>query len=380
MAFIHSTLTTRDKLTILSQDSQYDLACACGTHDEDRRHRSKDDTWVYPVALPNREKRTFLFKTLISNICINDCKYCPLRANQDPQRCTLEPEELVKTFWEYLRSGKVMGLFISSGVVGTPDKTMERLNAIAAILRKQHFSGYIHLKIIPGASDAAIEEAVSFASTVSLNIETAGEAHFKRLCGSKNYLNDIIRPMKLISTLTHPDSPYRKVRQTTQFVVGASDETDQEIMKYSWGLYKRLRLERVYFSVYQRGLGEMNLPGEWKTHNNSDLLTREHRLYQADWLIRKYGFDVNEFSFEQNGNFSLEMDPKEVWAKHHPEFFPVNINTAQRQELLRVPGLGPITVNRILSFRKHRGKIRALSEIGPPGKLLRKAEQYIRFA
>lgn len=379
MVGIQKALSTKDKLAILSQDSQYDLACACGMNDEDRRHRSKDDTWIYPVSLPNRKSKTFLFKTLISNVCTNDCKYCPLRTNQDPLRCTLEPEELVKTFFDYLRAGRVMGLFISSGVIGTPDKTMDRIIAIASMLREKQFRGYLHVKIIPGASDAAIEEAVSLANNVSINIETAGEKHFETLSTSKHYLEDVIQPIKLISRLTQPESPYHKVRQTTQFVVGASDETDREIVNYSWGLYKRLGLERIYFSAYQRGLGESNLPGEQETQSNDDMLTREHRLYQVDWLIRKYGFQLDEFSFEQNGNLSLTTDPKEVWAKNHPEFFPLNVNIAEKYGLLRIPGFGPITVNRVLAFRKNGRKIHSLRDIGKPGKRLKKAAQYIRF-
>jgi predicted DNA-binding helix-hairpin-helix protein len=203
MPWIQKRLDTTEKLSILSQDSQYDLACACGGKtDEDHRHRSKDDKWIYPVALPNRKTKTFLFKTLLSNVCVNDCKYCPLRAKQDPKRCSLEPEELVNTFLEYYRANKVMGLFLSSGVIGNPDATMTRINKTASILRRKQFKGYIHLKIIPGASDAAIEEAVSLASNVSINIETPGEKSFKNLCKNKNYLEDIIRPMKLISRMT----------------------------------------------------------------------------------------------------------------------------------------------------------------------------------
>jgi predicted DNA-binding helix-hairpin-helix protein len=187
MAYIKKSLDTTDKLTILSQDSQYDLACACSVTDEDRRYRSKEGKWVYPVALPNRQGNTFLFKTLLSNICSNDCKYCPLRANQDPRRCTLEPEELAKTFMDYYRAGKVQGFFLSSGVIGDPDTTMERINRTAAILRyREHFRGYMHLKIIPGASDAAIEDALSMAHNVSLNIEAPGEENFKKLSSRKN--------------------------------------------------------------------------------------------------------------------------------------------------------------------------------------------------
>jgi predicted DNA-binding helix-hairpin-helix protein len=379
MAWIQKSLDTIEKLTILSQDSQYDLACACGMTDEDRRQRSKDDKWIYPVALPNRGSKTFLFKTLISNVCVNDCKYCPLRAGRDPRRCTLEPEELVKTFLEYYRAGKVMGLFLSSGVIGNPDTAMERINKTAGLLRQKQFKGYIHLKIIPGASDVAIEEAVSLASNVSINIETPGEKSFQKLCTNKNYLADIIHPMKLISQLTAKGSRYSGVKQTTQFVVGASDETDLDIVKYSWGLYKRLGLSRVYFSAYQRGLGDPNLPGERVPRSNAEILTREHRLYQVDWLIRKYGFQEDEIPFEQDGNLSLTADPKEVWARNHPEFFPLNINKAGKYELLRVPGFGPVTINTILEFRKNGKRIRSIEDLGQPGKRLKKADRYIKF-
>lgn len=381
MAWIQKSLGTTEKLSILSQDSQYDLACACGGMTaEDHRHRSKEGKWIYPVALPNRKTKTFLFKTLLSNVCVNDCKYCPLRAGRDPKRCALESEELVKTFLEYYRANKVMGLFLSSGVIGNPDATMERINKTAKILRRKQFKGYIHLKIIPGASDAAIEEAVSLASNVSVNIETPGETSFQKLCRNKNYLEDIIHPIKLISRLTEKGSRYPSVKQTTQFVVGASDETDREIVKYSWGLYKRLGLSRVYFSAYQRGLGESDLPGECSSQSNADILIREHRLYQVDWLIRKYGFQEEDIPFEQNGNLSLSTDPKELWASSHPEFFPLNINKANKYELLRVPGFGPMTVNRILDFRRNSRKFRSLEDLGKPGKRLKKAESYIRFS
>ncbi|MBD3308911.1 radical SAM protein [candidate division KSB3 bacterium] len=380
MVWIRKSLDTQTKLTILSQDSQYDLACACGMNDEDRRHRARDDTWIYPVALPYRKSKTFLFKTLLSNVCVNDCRYCPIRADQDPQRCTLEPEELVNTFFDYQRAGKVMGLFLSSGVIGTPDQTMERINTIATMLRRRHFRGYLHLKVIPGASDAAIEEAVSLATTVSINIETAGEQHFNRLCTRKNYQEDVIRPLKLISRLTDQDGPYRRVQQTTQFVVGAADETDREILSYAWGMYTRLHLHRIYFSAYQRGLGHTDLPGEQRSCPNRDLLTREHRLYQVDWLMRKYGFQAEEIPLNPDGNLSLTRDPKEQWAEEHPDFFPLNINRAEKYALLRVPGLGPATVRTILALRKNGGKIRTLRDLGTPGVRLKKAAQYLIFS
>ena len=190
---------------------------------------------------------------------------------------------------------------------------------------------------------------------------------------------DVIRPMKLISRLTERGGPHPRVKQTTQFVVGASCETDREIVKYSWGLYRRLGLSRIYFSAYQRGLGDPGLPGEQSSQTNAEILTREHRLYQVDWLIRKYGFKEEEIAFEGSGNLSLEVDPKEAWARRNPGFFPVNVNRADREELLRVPGFGPVTVERILSVRKNGGRVRKLEAIGKPGKRLTKAAGYLEF-
>lgn len=378
MTFIKTSTDTSDKLAILSQDSQYDLACACGTRDDEHRTRSKDDKWIYPVNLPNGG-RTFLFKTLLSNECTNNCKYCPLRAGLSPRHCTLAPEELTKAFLSYYRAGRVSGLFLSSAVKNGADNTMERINRVALYLRKEQFRGYIHLKVIPGASDAAIRQAVSLASAVSLNIETAGEENFKHLSTTKNYMQDIIRPIQLISRLTQKGSPYARVKQTTQFVVGASKETDKEIIAYSGRLYDGLGLSRVYFSAYQRGAGSSDLPGESSHASNTDLLAREHRLYQADWLMRKYGFKPDEIPIGTDGNLSLKADPKEVWAGLHPEFFPVNINKESAYRLLRVPGLGQVMVNRILAFRRAGVRIRSLEDLGKQTKLLKKAEQYLSF-
>jgi len=379
MPFIHKVPNTRDKLTILSRDSQYDLACACGITDTDRRQRSEDDKWVYPVALENGHK-TFLFKTLVSNVCINSCRYCPLRATEDLQRCTLGIEETVDTFLAYYRARHVQGIFLTSGVIKTPDDTMDRIISIAASLRKKHgFKGYMHLKIIPGASDAAIESALALASAVSVNIESSNEESFNQLCPNKDYVKHVVRSIDLISRLTRKGAPYSGVKQTTQFVVGASDEIDQQIVSCSWRLYKKKGLNRVYFSAYQRGLGESDLPGEISPSTNSDILMREHRLYQVDFLFRKYGFKDHEIPFEKDGNLSLSIDPKELWAKQHREFFPVDINRADKYELLRIPGFGPITVNNVLKIRKNHHRIRSMDALGKSCKRFEKAKPYIKF-
>lgn len=379
MISIHKKPDTLEKLNLLSQDSQYDLACACSTKDPlEHRHRSEDNKWIYPIALPDG-RRTFLFKTMISNSCVNDCRYCPLRADNDSRRCTLSSEEIVRAFLNYYRRGAVSGIFLTSGVKGNPDSTMERINQIASVLRrKENFRGYMHLKIIPGASNAAIEETVSMASAVSVNIEAPGEKNFTLLSKNKNYLSDVIKPIKLISSLTQKGEKFYGVKQTTQFVVGAAGEKDSEIVKYSWGLYKRLNLQRVYFSAYQRGAGHSDLPGEFSPLSNMDMLTREHRLYQTDWLIRKYGFAEEEIPFDADGNLILDTDPKEVWAQNNPEFFPLNINRADKMELLRVPGLGHVTVDNIIKLRRE-GRISSMDSLGKMGKRLSKAGEYIEF-
>jgi predicted DNA-binding helix-hairpin-helix protein len=367
-----------EKLAILSQDSRYDLACACGTKDDEHRRRSINNKWVYPVTLPDGGI-TFLFKTLLSNECVNNCRYCPLRSNSDVRRCSLAPEELVRIFLAYCNAGRVSGLFLSSAVMGDPDTTMEQINRAALLLRKKQFRGYIHLKIIPGASEEAIHQSISLASAVSLNIETAGENNFKHLSTTKDYIRDIIRPMELISRLTAKGSRYERVKQTTQFVVGASSETDREIVSSSWRLYKELELSRIYFSAYQRGAGSSDLPGESSKYSNGELLMREHRLYQVDWLIRKYGFNASEIPFESSGNLSLTMDPKEMWARSHPEFFPVNINKDDKFRLLRVPGLGETYVSRIIALRKNKTRIKSLGDLGKQNKIIKKAQEYVTF-
>jgi predicted DNA-binding helix-hairpin-helix protein len=389
MTAVISVPDTQQKLEILSEDAQYDLACACGNSDDERRRRGPQGKWIYPVTLPNGGT-SVLFKTLVSNVCSNDCKYCPLRANQDVRRCTLSEEETVNTFLDYHRRGEVFGLFLSSGVLGTPDATMERLNRIAKILRyRRNFRGYIHLKVIPGASANAIEEAVKLSSAVSLNIETPGAKYLAQLSDKKRFLEDIVEPIKLISRLTGRGNKYERVKQTTQFIVGAADETDSEIVKYMWGLYDRLNLRRIYFSAYQKAIGNDNSNNLFsrnaeidKIHESPTQLNqpfvREHRLYQVDFLLRKYGFSESDIIFDQTGNLPLDTDPKESWAKRNPQYFPVNINKASKDELLRVPGLGQISVGRILELRKST-KIKTISDIGKSTSLLKKANEYIAF-
>jgi predicted DNA-binding helix-hairpin-helix protein len=369
-------MDTIGKLKILSESSQYDISCACATGKDEHRRRGTEGKWLYPTTLP-QGGYSILLKTLMSNHCSNDCKYCPLRGNSNMRRCALTPEETVDVFMKYRESHHIFGLFLSSGVLDSPDRSMDRMIAAAEILRKKRrFKGYIHLKIIPGASTAAIDTALSLSSAVSLNIETPGERHFKILSDRKDYNRDIIEPLKYIARMTEKGSKYHRVKCTTQFIVGASDERDSDILKYSFGLYKRLNFDRIYFSAYQKGLGDPGIPGERDFFKPpEELFMREHRLYQADFLIRKYKFSENEIITGADGNLDLDKDPKEVWADRHPEFFPVDVNRAVKDDILRIPGIGPTWAERIVSSRMHR-KISALSDIGLKGKALEKASKF----
>ena len=368
-----------DKLKLLSDASRFDLSCACGADNGDHRTRGNDGAWLYPVSLPNGGHSVIL-KTLISNVCVNDCLYCPYRSTTDTPRTTIEPEAMARLFMDYWQQRKAFGLFLSSGVVGCPDHSMALLNNTATILRRKfHFRGYIHLKVIPGASDAAIEETLSLASAVSINIETPGERHFHRLSQKKNFEKDIIHPLKLISSMTGKGMRHEKIKTTTQFIVGASDETDREIITYTAGLYDRLRMHRVYFSAYQTKSGALpkKIPDKVTPYRagNDGTFIREHRIYQADFLIRKYKFAVHDFIFDPDGFFSLDADPKQTWADHHPEAFPVVINSSDRLKLLRVPGLGPVTAGRVINLRKE-GVIQSWDSLGLSGKRLSMVKKY----
>ncbi len=388
-------METTSKLDILSRDAQYDLSCACSTKNPlEHRKQAGDGNWLYPVTVANGGTGIML-KTLLSNACSNDCRYCPLRQNQDTARVVLQPEELASFYMSLLSKRRLIGIFLSSGVLGTADYTMDRLVATADILRKRYrYKGYIHIKIIPGASRAAIDQALALASAVSLNIETPGADHFAKLSQKKHYLEDIIDPLKYISERTAKGSPHAKVGKTSQFIVGASDESDREILEYSWGMYRRLGFDRLYFSAYQGGLGDPAIPGEQRRISllgqeppagmllndpvslSKGLLVREHRLYQADFLFRRYRFSFDELLFDSSGNLDLSKDPKQLWVEHHPEFFPVSLSHSGKDELLRVPGLGPALVDRIVKARKET-TIKSLQTLRIPEHLLKKASPFV---
>jgi len=365
--------TILDKINLLGQSARYDLCCTqhclAGGSNLARRVRSDIGRWIYPATMPNGET-VLLFKVLMSNECVNDCIYCVNRCSNSFRRTGFTPEELTRVFLELNRRGWAKGLFLSSAVADGPDRTMDRMLAAAEILRCRHrFDGFIHLKVLPGASRDRVQRAAELADRISINLEAPNAIRMGAICPDKDFDGDIARRIKWISDLVRRRDTRCK-GHTTQFVVGAAGETDAEILRTTNALYDRLRLTRAYFSAFQpvgdrRGLDLPPTP-----------LIREHRLYQADFLLRRYGFKLDDIPLEHDGNLVLETDPKKLWAEMHPEMFPVEINRAPRAALLRVPGIGPKSARRIIKMRRTQ-KFRSLEELKATGAVVRWAAPYV---
>ena len=291
-----------------------------------------------------------LLKILLTNSCSYDCQYCVNRSSSDVPRARFEPAEVVALTLDFYRRNYIEGLFLSSGVLKSPDHTMEQLVEVARSLREQHrFGGYIHLKAAPGVSRELLESAGRFADRVSVNVELPTSRDLEQLAPEKG-MPQVEAAMQSLhhAKLDHAERPsaFMPAGQSTQMVVGASPATDAEILATATRLYDAFRLRRVYYSGYSPiPRSDERLPRE------AAPLLREHRLYQADWLIRHYGFRAEELT---NHNLELERDPKLAWALRHREVFPVELNRAPRELLLRVPGLGVRSVERLLQLRRHR--------------------------
>ena len=309
-----------------------------------------------------------LLRVLMTNVCENDCRYCSINCHRQVRRTSFQPEELTKTFMEMWRAGLVRGLFLSSGVAGGASKTAERMLTTVEILRlREQFSGYIHLKIMPGQPADYIERAVALADRVSVNIEAATPGYLARIAPSKRY-EAIIPPMEEVRRLQQRHPRLLRAGQITQMVVGAAGESDREILQTSQEFYDRLAMRRVYYSGYQPVCGEeLALPAS---------ALRQHRLYQADWLLRFYGFRFSELAFDERGWLPAELDPKAAWALLHPQCFPLEVNRASYEELLRVPGIGPVSARRIVALRATR-TLRDLKELSRLGVAVRRARQFL---
>jgi len=362
------------KLALLGGAAKFDacsVSCAPGAA-RGRRLKSPIPGGICNAVLPDgRVKR--LLKVLQSNVCTHDCLYCANRCSRDVRRAVLAPEELAGTFMALYQAREVEGLFLSSGIHGSPDGAMERMIATAEILRLKHeYEGYLHLKILPGASASAVDRAVRLADRTSVNLEAPTTDHLARIAPGKDLREGVVRRMQWVARLREGARVLR-AGMSTQFVVGAAGETDRDLITTSAWLYRHVNLTRAYYSAFVP-VGETPLEGAAPTP-----LRREHRLYQADWLLRFYGFAAEELVFDTGGHLPTDVDPKLAWARAHPAAFPVEVNTADRETLLRVPGVGPRSVRRILRQRREHGLTR-LETLRRMGVVIKRARNYLTVA
>ncbi len=348
-----------EKLTILTDAAKYDVACTSSGISRGNNGGLGNAAAAGICHSWSRDGRCIsLLKVLFTNYCRYDCAYCINRKSNDVPRAAFTPRELADLTIEFYRRNYIEGLFISSGVMKSPDYTMEQMIQAVRILREEyHFGGYIHSKIIPGTSPRLIEIMGRLADRVSVNIELPSEKSLNRLAPDKSRTN-IFLPMGTITDrkqiasqemIKYRHAPkFAPAGQSTQMIIGASDETDFHILRLSQALYDKYRLKRVFFSAYIPMNNDRLLPSV----DTKPPLLREHRLYQADWLLRFYGFRAEEILSEQDSMFNPLLDPKCNWALNNMHLFPVEVNTAPYEMLLRVPGIGVTGARRIVAARK----------------------------
>lgn len=360
----------QDRLETLVAAAQFDVCSYSGVHEVNRAPAR----FIFRAAMPGGSSIS-LFKVLLTNVCTNDCAYCANQVGRDIRRTSFSPEELARLFMQLHSRKLVQGLFLSSGVAGNASLTMESMVKTVEILRHRYkFQGYIHLKILPGASFDYVEEGCRLANRVSVNMEAPTVQHLSKLSSRKDLYQGILEPMHWVKRLKAADDRLVPSGQTTQFVVGAAGETDLDILRTTTALYHELELRRIYFSAF-RPVKNSPLEGHLPTPP-----LREHRLYQTDWLMRVYGFTHSEveLALGKTGNLSLNRDPKLVIAGKQPWLFPVDVNTASYDELLRVPGIGPASAKRIIETRRGHS-IFSVEQLRKMRVSARKALPYIWF-
>lgn len=358
---IQENMSIYDKLNILTDAAKYDVACTSSGVS-----RSNDGTGMGNCKLSGichsfsaDGRCVSLLKILFTNECIYDCKYCINRRSNDVKRASFTPDEICTLMMEFYRRNYIEGLFLSSGVLKSPDYTMELIYATLYKLRHEHnFQGYIHVKAIPGASQELIQRVGFLTDRMSVNLELPTAESLRLLAPHKTRKN-ILTPMRLVQNgmaenkqeiALYRNSPrFVPAGQSTQMIIGATPETDYQIMQVAESLYQKFELKRVFYSAFVHVNEDSNLPA--RTDEGPPLL-REHRLYQADWLLRYYHFQADELLSEKNPNFNVLFDPKCNWALKHLEEFPVEINRADYKKLLRVPGIGYKSAGRIVRARR----------------------------
>jgi len=350
-----------EKLNILADAAKYDVSCASSGSKRKNDNKGLGNASNGICHSYTEDGRCVsLLKILLTNHCIYDCAYCVSRKSNDIKRAGFTVQEVVDLTINFYRRNYIEGLFLSSGIFKDADHTMERLVRVAKKLRTEHnFNGYIHLKSIPGASDELMREAGLYADRLSINLEMPTETGLKLLAPDKNR-QDMIQPMGFLKQEIIQNTEEKKLfkkapifapaGQSTQMIVGATAENDKEVLTSANYFYKNFNLKRVYYSGYVPVLADTRLPGL----NTAVPMIRENRLYQADWLMRFYGFKVNEIVNDQNPILDLDIDPKLSWALRNQQVFPIDINKADLQLILRVPGIGVQSAQKIVSARQFR--------------------------
>jgi len=330
---------------------------------------------ISEVSLPGGKKMKVL-KTMLTSACERNCNYCPFRAGRNMRRQTFKPEELAKTFLEVHRTGAVEGLFLSSGIIKGGISTQDRLIDTADILRnKLGYRGYMHLKLMPGLERDQVMRSMQLATRVSMNLEAANENRLPFLAPMKNFEHELLAPLKWAQEIRKNENPQlawngRWASTITQFVVGPSGESDLELLSTSEFLYKSLGLKRTYYSAF---FPILDTPLE---NHKAENPLREHRLYQSSFLLRDYGFGLEDMPFTQAGNLPLDIDPKLAWAQQYLSHKPIEINIASREKLLLIPGIGPMGAISILkALRLH--KIKSLGGLQKLGISTKRAKPFI---
>lgn len=363
----------KEKLEILADAAKYDVSCSSSGGNRKNKDKGLGDSSSSGICHSYTEdgRCVSLLKILLTNFCIYDCAYCVTRKSNDIQRAAFTVEEVVELTISFYRRNYIEGLFLSSGIFKNADYTMERLVRVAKKLRLEHnFNGYIHLKSIPGASDELMREAGLYADRLSMNLEIPTESGLKLLAPDKNH-QDMIKPMGFVKNeLIQYKEEKKKFRstpkfapagQSTQVIVGATQENDFQIIQVADHFYKNFDLKRVYYSGYVPISNDARLPAI----GAQVPLVRENRLYQADWLMRFYGFQANEILDKNNPFLDLEVDPKMSWALRNITQFPVIIQNANLEMILRVPGIGVKSAHKIVMARRFQNlSLEHLKKIG----------------
>ena len=337
--------------------------------------KEKRAGFVHPAQLPNG-KQVILLKTLLSSACERDCFYCPFRAGRDFRRATFKPQEFAELFMKLNQAKMAEGIFLSSGIAAGGANTQNKILDTAEILRRKFgFRGYMHLTIMPGAEKGQVERLMQLADRVSINLEAPNTERLAKLAPHNTFVEELFRPLKWVEEIRRSQPAYKfwngKYPSTvTQFVAGGSDESDLELLTTTDWLMKNVRLTRAYYSAFYP---VRDTPLENKAAVDP---MREHRLYQASFLLRDYGFDLDEMPFMHNGNLPLPTDPKLAWAQMNLSEKPVEINRAEKRELLRVPGIGLKGAEAILSARR-MGKLRDLTGLRKLGIVVARAAPFL---